>query len=112
MKRMIVEGVTGKKASGKAFADAFNNSGLTMYTAKYDEEHNLVYIQDKTGKTVSQIELDYKDVQVPARKFRKATDAELNDDSIQKYVVDKYTRNTTRQTLDEKVVRSIAHEYK
>lgn len=86
MKR-VIRCVSNKKKSGEQFATKFNNLRIQRYSARYNESQNVVEIVDNTGRVVTEIILDTQDAEVNRRKFRKATEAEIDDPRIQKYVV-------------------------
>ena len=109
MKR-IVRCVSNKKKSGEQFASKFNNLGIQRYSAQYNESQNVVEIIDSKGRVITEIILDTQDVEVNRRKFRKATDEELQDPEIQKYVVEKYTAHTAKQNTDVAIIKDVMNK--
>lgn len=110
MKR-VVRCVSNKKKSGEQFASKFNNSKIQRYSARYNPSQNVVEIVDSKGRVVTELVLDTQDAEVNRRRFRKATQEELNDPSIQKYVVEKYTAHTNKQNTDVAIIKDIANKF-
>lgn len=109
MKR-VIRCVSNKKKSVEQFANKFNNLGIQRYSARYNESQNVVEIIDSKGRVVTEIVLDTQDVEVNRRKFRKATDEEIKDPRIQKYVVEKYTAHTDKQNTDVAIIKDVMNK--
>lgn len=112
MKR-VIRCVSNKKKSGEQFATKFNNLGIQRYSARYNESQNVVEIIDgkgRVGRVVTEIILNTQDVEVNRRKFRKATDEEIKDPKIQKYVVEKYTAHTDKQNTDVAIIKDVMNK--
>lgn len=108
--KRVIRCVSNKKKSGEQFATKFNNLGIQRYSARYNESQNVVEIIDGKGRVVTEIILDTQDVEVNRRKFRKATDEEIKDPKIQKYVVEKYTAHTDKQNTDVAIIKDVMNK--
>ena len=109
MKR-VIRCVSNKKKSGQKFVKEFNESGIQRYVARYNASQNVVEIVDNKGRVVTEIILDTQDAEVNRRKFRKATDEEIKDPKIQKYVVEKYTAHTDKQNTDVAIIKDVMNK--
>lgn len=109
MKR-VIRCVSNKKKSGERFAQEFNNSGIQRYSARYNASQNVIEIVDSKGRVVTELILDTQDAEVNRRKFRKATQEEIDDPSVQKYVVEKYTAHTNKQNTNVAIIKDIANK--
>ena len=111
--KRVIRCVSNKKKSGEQFATKFNNLGIQRYSARYNESQNVVEIIDgkgRVGRVVTEIILNTQDVEVNRRKFRKATDEEIKDPKIQKYVVEKYTAHTDKQNTDVAIIKDVMNK--
>lgn len=110
MKRLILA-VSNKRKSLNEASNNINSIGFTRYTAIPNYDHNVVEIIDSNGNVVSEIRLATKPKKVTRRKFRKATQADI-DSGATLYVVENYDTTTNEQTSDPDIITDIVDKVK
>lgn len=110
MKRLILA-VSNKRKSLDEASNNINNIGLTRYTARPNYDHNVVEIIDSNGNVVNEIRLATTPKTVTRRKFRKATQEDI-DSGATLYVAENYDTTTDKQTSDPDIITDIVDKVK
>lgn len=105
MKRLILA-VSNKRKSLNEASNNINSIGFTRYTAIPNYDHNVVEIIDSNGNVVGEIRLATTPKKVTRRKFRKATQADI-DSGATLYVAEIYDTITDEQTSEPDTINDI-----